>query len=127
MDFNVLVVDNSAAARAMAIQTLADTQLPIAVFYQATNGHDALVVLRVKCVDLVVVNINMPEMSGIELIAAMREDEYLRTTPVIVVSNMRPGLRADSLPLGIAAFVRKPFTPEQLGTVAVEVLRPECV
>ncbi len=76
-------------------------------------------------IDIVFADLNMPEMSGAELVKKMAEDNLLVSIPVVIVSSERNQERIDELrQLGIRAYLRKPFRPESFREVVQEVLGP---
>ncbi len=83
----------------------------------------ALEKLREHWIDLVLADINMPNMNGLELISQMKNDELLRDIPVIIVSTEGSKTRIEDLRRqGIAGFVRKPFTPESMKSAILAAL-----
>lgn len=115
---DVLVVDDSDLIRTMILKTLRMAQVPLGATYEAGNGREALDVLEGNWVDLVLTDINMPVMDGMEMVARMRESSDLAGIPVIVVSTEGAADRLDQLKeMGVSAYVRKPFTPERLRDV----------
>ncbi len=115
MAFNILLVDDSRTVRAMLTKTLQLAQIPINELHEAGNGEEGLAVLEDQWIDLVFVDINMPVMGGIEMIEKMREDDMLKTTPVIVCSTEGSEPRIEQLKaMGIHAYFRKPFKPEEV-------------
>ena len=86
MGINVLVVDDSAVMRAMITKTLHLTGLPIDAVLQAGNGAEAWETIRHSKVDLALVDINMPVMSGEELIDKVRKDWRTSMLPIMVIS-----------------------------------------
>jgi len=73
--------------------------------------------LKAEQVDVVLTDINMPEMSGAELIERMMQDPELRCVPVVVVSTDRTRDSVRSMvSLGAVGYVEKPFSPERLGS-----------
>lgn len=118
MNMSVLVVDDSDIIRRMIIKTLRLAELPISTVHEAGNGREALDVMAESPVDVVLADINMPVMDGLEMIATMRGSETLSDVPVVVVSTEGAESRVRELErLGIAAYLRKPFTPEQIRDV----------
>lgn len=118
MALNVLIVDDSDIIRAMIAKTLRLAQLPLGDVYEASNGREALGVLDECWVDLVLADLNMPVMSGIDMIKTMRQREATAQTPVIVVSSEGATARMQELMgAGVAAWIRKPFTPEEIRDV----------
>jgi len=81
----------------------------------AANGFEALRVLPREKFDLAVLDINMPDINGLELIAFIRKAEPHKQMPLIVISTEASERdRSRALELGANAFMSKPFTPEQL-------------
>ena len=115
MTMNILVVDDSALMRAMIARILMLTGLDVSAVSFAGNGEQALSVMSEQWIDLVLADINMPVMDGLTMVRAMRADEALRNTPVIVVSTEGSQSKLEQLnTLGVAAVVHKPFAPEDL-------------
>ncbi len=119
---NVLVVDDSAVVRTMIVRTLKLTELPIGQVHQASNGRDGLDLLEKHWVDLVLVDINMPVMNGEEMIDRIREQEVYRDLPLVVVSTEGSKTRIDRLINKGVRFVHKPFMPETIREVILEVV-----
>jgi len=123
MSFNILVVDDSETVRAVIAKTLRLAGVPVNELYQAGNGQEALAVLSEQWVDLVFSDINMPVMTGIEMIEKMQQDENLKSVPVVVVSTEGSKTRIENLiEQGVRAYIRKPFTPEILKEIVDNVL-----
>lgn len=114
MSLRIMIVDDSPIIRSVIEKNLRMSGLPVDECIMAGNGQEALDKLAGQWVDLAMVDINMPVMNGVELIEKMKEDELLKTVPVIVASTEGSQTRIDQLcELGIAGYLRKPFTPEQ--------------
>ena len=123
MSLEILVVDDSKTIRGVIKKTLLMTDLNISNIHEATNGAEALELLRKTWVDLVLTDINMPVMTGIELVSTMAEDAVLKDVPVIVISTDGSATRIEELEKkGIRAYVRKPFTPEHIAEKISNVL-----
>ena len=123
MAYNILVVDDSDTVRAVIVKTLGLTGVDIGTIHQARDGQEALDLLKDEWVDLVFTDINMPVMTGIELVERMQADSMLETIPVVVVSTEGSKTRIDDLMRkGVHAYIRKPFTPEALKEVVDNVL-----
>ena len=125
MMFNVLVVDDSAVMRAMIIKTLRLSGVPLGEIFQAGNGAEALEVLEDNWVDLALVDINMPVMNGEELIDRVREKDETRDLAIIVVSTESSETRIQKILGKGARVVHKPFTPEQVRDIIVDLLGEE--
>lgn len=115
MAYNILLVDDSAIVRKVLIKTFGMTDIAVNKFIQVENGRQGLDALQKEWVDLIFLDINMPEMNGIEFMRAMRANPEFANTPVIIVSTEGSKARKDELEeLGIKAYLRKPVTPEVL-------------
>lgn len=121
MHFNVLVVDDSAVMRAMIVRTLRMTGLPLGTVQEAANGAQALERLGASWVDLMLLDINMPIMNGMEVIERLRADPETADLKVIVVSTEGSDTRVGHLAAQGVAFVHKPFTPVQLRDTVLRV------
>lgn len=111
--FTILIVDDSAAMRSLLVSTLETLgQLHIV---QAPNGFEALRMLPREQIDLVLTDINMPDINGLELLSFIRNNPIYKDVPVVVIST--EGSRKDiekGLTLGANEYLVKPFNPEQL-------------
>jgi two-component system chemotaxis response regulator CheY len=111
--FSILVVDDSAAMRSLLVSTL-ETLGPLNIV-QAPNGFEALRMLPREHIDLVLTDINMPDINGLELLSFIRSNPIYKNVPVVVIST--EGSRKDiekGLTLGANEYLVKPFNPEQL-------------
>ncbi len=123
MTLRVLIVDDSPVMRSFIKRVLTVSGLETGPLLEASNGKQALDVLRHQSVDLVLSDINMPEMNGEELLRTLQADEALRKTPVVVVSTDARLDRVDQMmSLGAAGYITKPFTPEGLRSELERVL-----
>jgi two-component system, chemotaxis family, chemotaxis protein CheY len=109
--------------RAVIARTLEMSGLPLRSVHQAANGSQALELLRDEQVDLLLLDISMPVMRGDELLERVRAEARLTDLPVIVLSSERSGERIARLEALGAEFLRKPFTPEQLRSVVLNISR----
>ncbi len=114
MALDFLIVDDSAVMRGMIKKTLNLSGLPIGKIYEAGNGLEGLKVLSENWVDLALVDINMPEMNGEEMIERIKANPDTEDLAIIVVSTESSETRIELLQKKGAGFVHKPFTPEIL-------------
>jgi two-component system, chemotaxis family, chemotaxis protein CheY len=119
---DVLVVDDSAVMRAMVIKVLRMSGLPLGNVHQAGDGASALDLVRREHIDLALVDINMPVMSGDELIDRIRADAAIGALPIVVISTERGETRVQSFARRSAAYVAKPFTPDQVRAAALHAM-----
>ncbi len=115
MAFNVLVVDDSATMRAVVKRVVEMSGVPIGEFFEAENGKDALALLQDAWVDVILSDINMPEMGGMEFLAELRKNEELCKIPLIFITTESSEARiAEATKLGASGYVTKPFVPETI-------------
>lgn len=115
MALNVLIVDDSDIIRAMIGRILRLASIPLGEVHEAGDGQQALDLLDREWIDLVLADINMPVMDGVEMIETMRSKPETSDVPVIVISTEGATQRVkDMMKSGVAAWVRKPFTPEEI-------------
>jgi two-component system chemotaxis response regulator CheY len=123
MSYTILIADDSAIVRTMVRKALAMAGLDLGEVHEAANGKEALAILGRTWIDLVFADIYMPEMSGAELVRAMKADPALAATPVVVVSSEQTQARIEEMKRwGARAYVKKPFRPEQFRDVIEEIL-----
>ena len=115
MSLRIMIVDDSPAMRTFIGRIIQLSGLDVACCIQASNGMEALNLLREQLVDVVLSDINMPVMDGEQLLRELANDAALRKVPVVVVSTDSTDLRRKRmLELGARGYVRKPFAPETL-------------
>jgi len=115
MAFRVLIADDSPAMRLVIRRVIQLSGFAVDSFVEAADGEQALCVLRRQAVDVVLTDINMPNMNGEQLMIALQTDGKLKTLPVVVVSTDATRHRIDRmLDLGARGYITKPFQPEAL-------------
>jgi two-component system chemotaxis response regulator CheY len=109
----ILIVDDAAVIRDLIGLLL--SEYDDFVVTMATNGRQAHEMLQANKFDLAIVDLNMPEMNGVELIKAIRADARTRTLPVIVcTANDHAQMIQEAESIGIEAYVLKPFKNKEL-------------
>ena len=115
MAFNVLIVDDSRPMRLVIKKTIKISGFDVGEVFEASNGKEALNVLRDNWVDLVLTDYNMPDMNGLELIDEMKKDELLRSMPAVVITTEGSQQRVQEfMKKGVSAYIKKPFAPEEI-------------
>jgi two-component system chemotaxis response regulator CheY len=115
MESEILVVDDSAAIRKILQRVLRQTGMSIGTIYEAGDGQEALETLRKQKIDLVLSDINMPKMDGLQLLASVRASAAWRDIPVVMITTEGGETRvAEAVKLGASGYVRKPFTADQI-------------
>jgi two-component system chemotaxis response regulator CheY len=124
MAYNILIVDDSPVARRVVRRAVDMSGLDVGRVLEATDGVEALGILSAEWMDVVFADLNMPRMTGHEMIARMAESNLLASVPVIVVSAERNEARMEALiRLGARAYITKPLTPEAIHDVVVELFQ----
>jgi len=115
MPLDVLIVDDSAAIRKILQRVLVQAQLPLGKVHEANDGREALQKLLAQPVGLVLSDINMPNMDGLELLSALKALDAYKNVPILMITTEGSQEKVmQALQLGAAGYVRKPFTPEQI-------------
>ncbi len=123
MAYTILIVDDSNTIRGALERTLTMTKLPIETIVQACDGKEALDKLKNTFVDIVLSDINMPNMNGVELVEHMKSHAEFKEIPVIVISTEGSKTRMKELKaMGIAGYLRKPSRPEELRDSLLSIL-----
>jgi len=120
---DMLVVDDSPVTRKMVRRALGLCGLEVSQVHEAGDGAEALDQLGRHHIDLVLADINMPVMNGIELVERMCSDPELCAVPVVIVATPMSQDRVEHvLDRGARAYLAKPFRPEALRDVVVQIL-----
>ncbi|HEY4307607.1 MAG TPA: response regulator [Gemmatimonadaceae bacterium] len=115
----ILVVDDSATMRRMVIAAL--TSIGGLAFEQAVSGLDAIERVTMVPVDLILLDLNMPDMHGLEVLRFIRAQDAFRSLPVVILTTRGDDdSRAAALREGATLYLTKPFAP---ATIVAE-LRP---
>jgi two-component system chemotaxis response regulator CheY len=119
MQKKILIVDDSAAIRQMVSLTLKEAGYSVLV---AANGKDALGISGV--IDLVIADLNMPEMDGIELIKQFRSMPEFKFVPIVMLTTeSQEALKQEGKRSGASGWIVKPFTQEQLMEVVKKFVK----
>ena len=118
---NVLIVEDSKAIRSMIRVSLEEAGGFFAV--EAGNGFEALKTLPTRRFDLIVTDINMPDINGLELIGFVKSNPEYKDIPLVIVSTEKSDEdKKRGLALGASGYVVKPFTKEDLMSMIKNVL-----
>ena len=111
----VLIVDDSSVMRKIVARSLQQAGLNLAQVLEAGNGAEALAVLKQGKVDLILCDINMPVMDGLELMKQLSGVENANGVPVVMITTEgNEGQVVQALSAGARGYIRKPFTPDQI-------------
>lgn len=112
---DVLIVDDSAAIRKILQRVLRQAEVELGSVHEAGDGLEALEMLRSHKVQLILSDINMPNMDGIEFLGKLKSDDALKSVPVVMVSTEGSQQKVmDAVQLGASGYVKKPFTADQI-------------
>jgi two-component system chemotaxis response regulator CheY len=115
MALDVLIVDDSAAIRKILHRVLVQAEVPLGKVHEASDGSEALEKLKTEKVGLILSDINMPNMDGIELLTKLKADQAFKFVPVLMVTTEGSQAKVmQALELGAAGYVKKPFTADQI-------------
>lgn len=117
----ILIAEDSSTMRSLIVSTISamgdyDT-------VEAANGFEALRILPREKVDLIITDINMPDINGLELVSFIRNNDNYKETPLFIISTEGSERdREKGLALGANAYLVKPFSPDQLQDLIREYL-----
>src|ERR1700734_392171 len=112
---DVLIVDDSAAIRKILQRVLRQTDLNLGDIAEAGDGTEAVEILKNRKFGLILSDINMPQMDGLQLLARIKEMDHLKDVPVIMITpGGGKGKVMEAVQLGAPGYVRKPFTADQI-------------
>jgi len=118
----ILIVEDSETMRALLAATLEELDEPVKIT-EASSGFEALRCLPREPYDLIVTDINMPDINGLELVSFAKSNGAYRAIPLIIISTEGSERdREKGLALGADAYLVKPFDPEELREVARQLL-----
>lgn len=112
MGKSVLIVDDSNTMRKIVSRALRQAGIHFNTILEAANGQEALNVLADNKVDVVLCDINMPKMTGLEFLKAKFDDPAIKDIPVVMISTETGAdILNEAKSLGAKGAVKKPFTP----------------
>ena len=121
MSYKILIAEDSSTMRSLIVSTISamgDYQL-----IEAANGFEALRILPREKVDLVITDINMPDINGLELISFIKNNPNYKDTPLFIISTEGSEKDRDKgLSLGADAYLVKPFNPSELQALVLQYL-----
>lgn len=123
MPLDVLIVDDSAAIRKILQRVLRQTDVPIGEVYEAGDGLEAIQVMKAQNIGLVLSDINMPNMDGLQLLSELKANASWKSVPIVMITTEGSQQKVvEAVNLGAAGYVKKPFTAEQIKDKLVSVL-----
>jgi two-component system chemotaxis response regulator CheY len=119
-----LIVDDSSVMRKIVERSLRQAGINLSQVFEAGNGAEALNVLSEHRVDLILCDINMPVMDGLEFIKQLPAVANAKNVPVVMITTEGSEAHVvQALSCGARGYIRKPFTAEQVKEHVIPVLR----
>lgn len=114
-EISALIVDDSSVMRKIVERALRQAGLAISNVFEASSGTEALDLIRGTQVDLILSDINMPNMDGLEFLRQLRSQDLAPDVPVVMITteSSEDHVR-EALAAGAQGYIRKPFTAEQV-------------
>jgi len=119
-----LIVDDSSVMRKIVERCLRQAGMDLGQVLEASNGAEALALINENQPDLILSDINMPVMDGLEFIRHLKELENAKNIPIVMITTEGGEKHVlEALSLGAKGYIRKPFTPDQVKEHVIPVLR----
>ncbi|MDY0191585.1 MAG: response regulator [Desulfuromonas sp.] len=123
MGKRVLIVDDSSTMRKIVSRSLRQAGLDFDEILEAGDGQEALTLLETENVDLILSDINMPNMDGMEFLRQKKEIAAIKNIPVVMITTEGGAdIIGEAKALGAAGNIKKPFTPDKINEVLSSVL-----
>jgi two-component system, chemotaxis family, chemotaxis protein CheY len=123
MSIRALIIDDSSVMRKIVERSLRQAGIDLTKVFEAGNGAEALAVLQENPVDLILCDINMPVMGGLEFIKELPTVANAKGVPVVMITTEGSESHVvEALSHGARGYIRKPFTAEQVKEQVVPVL-----
>jgi two-component system chemotaxis response regulator CheY len=113
--YNILIVDDSSTIRKIIIRCINHTPIAVGTLFEAADGEEALNILKQQTIHLVLTDINMPKMNGLELLSRLKAEEKWKDLPVLLITTEgRVDTVLEAASRGAAGYVKKPFTASDI-------------
>jgi two-component system chemotaxis response regulator CheY len=115
MQGTVLVVDDSAMMRKVVLRVLKMADVEFEATLEAGDGNEAIALLRANKVALIMCDINMPGMTGLQLLQQIKEEKLAVGVPIVMVTteSSEPQVK-EAILAGARGYIRKPFTVDHI-------------
>jgi two-component system chemotaxis response regulator CheY len=118
-----LIVDDSSVMRKIVERSLREAGIELTTVFGAGNGAEAITVLNQNQVDLILCDINMPVMDGLEFVKQLPSVPNAKGVPVVMITTEGSEAHVvQALSAGARGYIRKPFTPDQVKEHVVPLL-----
>lgn len=122
---NILIVEDNLVIRKVIEKTIHICGLDDGSIFEADNGKEGLSIMDQNQIDLMLIDINMPVMDGMQMLREVREREDAQDIPILIVSAESNQDRIEEIDRLGAEFVHKPFTPEMLRGKLLEIINED--
>ena len=123
MPSKILVVEDSPTTRAMIISAIEEVAGGLEIF-ESKNGFEALKLLPHHSFDLIITDINMPDINGLELVSFVKRNQAYKHIPLIIITTEGSERdREKGISLGANEYLVKPFNPEMLQNVVKKYIK----
>lgn len=114
-EIRVLIMDDSSVMRKIIERAIRQSGIESLIVYEAGSGVEGLEVIRSKQVDLILSDINMPSMDGLEFLRQVRSQNLAPGVPVVMITTESSEEHVkQAIQAGARGYLRKPFTPDQV-------------
>jgi two-component system chemotaxis response regulator CheY len=118
MGKKVLIIDDSSTMRKIVTRSLRQAGLDFDTILEASDGVEALQVLQNESVDIILSDINMPNMDGIEFLRQKAGIDAIKAIPVVMITTEAGAdILSEAKSLGAVGNIKKPFTPDQINDI----------
>ena len=123
MAYNVLIVDDSQTMRKVIRKTVTISGFELGDCWEAGNGQEALEMLNHHWVDIILADLNMPVMNGLDMLRELRKGKMCQNIPVVLITTEGSEKRLEeAYALGIKGYIQKPFHPEAIRDVLTRIM-----
>ena len=115
MAYHLLIVDDSPTMRKVIRKTVTLSGVELDECWEAGDGREALEILRCHPIDLILTDLNMPRLNGLEMLKEMQKEERWRKIPVVLITSQNNDEHfRETSTWGVKGYLQKPFHPEAL-------------
>lgn len=128
MAYNILIVDDSQTMRKVIRKAVGLSGFDLGDCWEAGDGREALEMIGSHFVDLILTDLNMPGMNGLEMLRELRKDEIHGNLPVVLITTEGSQNRLEeAYALGIRGYIQKPFHPETIRDILTRIMEESSV
>jgi len=121
--YNILIVDDSQTMRKVILKAVALSGFDLGECWEAGDGREAIEILANHWVDLILTDLHMPGMNGLEMLKEIQKDEIHRQVPIVLITTEGSEKRIqEALSLGVKGYLQKPFHPEAVRDILTRIM-----